>query len=141
MLASDMTAEALQGRRRRYACRPINDWNRSARFGLFGLTFKGPFFLYAYRLIDTALGARLGPVVTLKTSIIKALTSNVCMDPFYVLGFFSYMGALEGNTPERIGHKVRKAFLPAYTKGIAFWCTANVINFRFVRGWEAVRDN
>ena len=108
-----------------------NDWARSARFGWFGLTFKGPFFLYAYRFVDAFLDARLGPV-TLRTSLIKAMVSNACMDPFYILGFYVYISALEGLSVEHICDKVRSSFLPALTADLSYWFTANVINFRFV---------
>ena len=140
MLVGDVTCQALQGRKSSphahqgqssWSLR-TNDWARSARFGLVGLTLHGPFFLHGFRWLDTALTPRIGTAVSLRTSIMKAFAGNVTIFPVYVTGFFAYMGALEGLDAKGIGHKLQNSFVPTYKSGFTFWIFANIANFQYV---------
>jgi hypothetical protein len=109
-----------------------NDWDRTARFGMLGITLHGPFFLYGFRWLDRSLAPLLGQTVSLRTSAVKAIAGNLSIFPVYVSTFYFYMGMLEGLSPREAVSKVQRCFWPSFSTGFLFWATANLANFQFV---------
>ncbi|PNW76617.1 hypothetical protein CHLRE_11g467738v5 [Chlamydomonas reinhardtii] len=125
MSAGDVICQSLQ---RRGKNTPY-DWNRTARFGLIGLTLHGPYFLWGFRMIDE----RFGPAKNLGTAIRKTAFGQVTLFPCYLAAFFTYITMLEtGGNFTAATDKLRNGFAQAYAVGTLFWPVANVINFMFV---------
>eukprot|EP00270_Netrium_digitus_P019080 TRINITY_DN741_c0_g1_i1.p1 TRINITY_DN741_c0_g1~~TRINITY_DN741_c0_g1_i1.p1 ORF type:complete len:216 (+),score=36.27 TRINITY_DN741_c0_g1_i1:111-758(+) len=104
------------------------DLQRTARFGLVGLTLHGPFFYHGMQQLDL----RFGPAKSLQMAVQKSLIGQFTLFPTYVTSFFLYMGLLEGRSGAALLDKVKAGFSAAFGAGCIFWPLANVINFRFV---------
>jgi len=105
------------------------DIGQSARFGLVGLTLHGPWFYYGFRWLDNTFGT----TTTLKTAVTKTLAGQVLLFPAYIVGFYTYLGFLEGLKSNEIGDKLRATVPATFVTGSVFWPLANVFNFMFIK--------
>mmetsp|Transcript_4461 Transcript_4461/g.7440 ORF Transcript_4461/g.7440 Transcript_4461/m.7440 type:complete len:188 (+) Transcript_4461:188-751(+) len=122
---SDLMAQHVQNR---HKLDKSNDWKRTARFSLVGLTLHGPFFLWGFGMLDKTMG----PGKTLTVALKKTALGQVTLFPTYLTAFFMYMSALEGTGFEGGRKKIQDNFVAMYTSGSVFWPVANVTNFMFV---------
>ena len=103
------------------------DRGRCARFAVVGLTLHGPYFSYAFPILD----AWLGPARTLGAVLKKSAVGNLTVFPVYLAAFYLYMGLLEGKRGDELKQKF-SAFIPSYAIGWAFWLPVNMLNFKVV---------
>lgn len=107
-----------------------NDWSRTGRFGLVGLTLHGPYFLKAFQWLDGKMPPP--PKPRFSVAVRKSLFGQVTIFPVYVTAFNLYMGSLEGKSPRQCLKKLQDAFVPIFVAGSFFWVSANLVNFSFV---------
>ena len=114
------------GARQYIEARNAFDWESVAKFSLVGATLHGPYFLYAFRLVDkikipTILSRGVMPVVA-KTLIVQATVF-----PLFVGALYTYLAFLEGQPLET----KKDAAWKTVSYGAGFWIPANLINFAF----------
>ncbi|KAL4857384.1 PXMP2/4 family protein 4 [Chlorella vulgaris] len=126
-IAGDLLCQSIRASRAGPDKEALN-WRQTARFGLIGLAFHGPYFYNAFRWLD----ATLGPSVTFQRAALKSLTGQVTVFPVYLASFFVLMGTLEGLQPQQCAAKVQAALVPTWVAGSAFWPVVNTINFRVI---------
>jgi len=103
------------------------DLERCARFAVVGLTLHGPYFTFAFALLERWLG----PARTVGAVLKKSAAGNLTVFPVYLAAFYLYMGLLEGKRGHELLQKY-SAFVPSYTMGWAFWLPVNMLNFAVV---------
>ena len=104
------------------------DMNRSARFGLIGMTFVAP----AVRLWYLSMEEMLGSSVTLVNTFRKVGIDQLGFAPFLTAGILTYVGKLQGQTISDIQAKLRNELKNIVITGWKIWPTVQIINFYFV---------
>jgi len=106
------------------------DVHRTGRFALVGLTCHGPWFYFAFGLLDRLMG----PGSTLATVLGKVVVTQIAIFPPYLAALFAYLGVLEGSV-HSLDDAVRvisTKWPGAYAAGCVFWPIANIVNFSVV---------
>lgn len=105
------------------------DQRQVARFALVGATIHAPYWFYGFRLMDKL---PLGPI-SVKTAIIRSLSTQLLLSTPYFILFYSCIGVLEGLTTydQIIEHK-KQPIIDTVRRGFVFWPIINVFNFRFM---------
>lgn len=108
---------------------------RTLRFGVVGLTLHGPYFFKGFAWVDRLFGPAVssGGTVMWKTLGQKVATTQLALNPPFMILLFTWMGTLEGKQwPGEIKDNVVAKFPTAFWAGNVFWPIANFINFRFL---------
>jgi hypothetical protein len=101
---------------------------RSLRWGVAGLTLHGPYFYRGFHMLDRQLGAAKSFGNVMK----KTAAAQLILFPPYLVGLFSYIGVMEGQSCDNIVQKVKTGVPKAFQTGCVFWPIANSINFALV---------
>eukprot|EP00638_Chattonella_subsalsa_P007151 CAMPEP_0117735494 /NCGR_PEP_ID=MMETSP0947-20121206/1341_1 /TAXON_ID=44440 /ORGANISM="Chattonella subsalsa, Strain CCMP2191" /LENGTH=193 /DNA_ID=CAMNT_0005550551 /DNA_START=72 /DNA_END=650 /DNA_ORIENTATION=- len=84
------------------------DWTRMARLASFGFLIHGTAGHFFYGWLDTQLpGTAAGTVVT------KVAIDQLAMNPVFAFVFFSYLGLVSGDSPNKIVKKLKKDWFTA----------------------------
>ncbi|KAI8815374.1 hypothetical protein BJ742DRAFT_783373 [Cladochytrium replicatum] len=93
---------------------------------LFGATINGPYYYYAFRIIDRVVGTS----VSVSSVVIKAISSQTFFSPPYLATFLAYTGYFEGANPV---DRVQSRFVELYTSSWMIWPFVNVVNFKYMK--------
>ncbi|KAI8814207.1 hypothetical protein BJ742DRAFT_786812 [Cladochytrium replicatum] len=106
----------------------IRPWDpyRTLRLALFGTTINGPYYYYAFRIIDRVVGTS----ASVRSVVIKAISSQTFFSPPYLATFLAYTGYFEGANPVE---RVQSRFVELYTSSWMIWPFVNVLNFKYMK--------
>ena len=105
-----------------------HDAARTGRFFAVGAALHGPFFHFAFRALERAVG----PGTRAATVAKKVAIGHGVLFPTYTVGFFYAMSVLEGKGLEHGTRRLEAQFADAFAAGTMFWPFANAVNFAFV---------
>lgn len=108
---------------------------RTLRFAVVGLTCHGPFFYAGFGWVDRLFGSPLTATGSVMWKVLakKVLTTQLILNPPYMVILFAWMGILEGRrSGSSIMNNVVAKWPAAFWMGNLFWPVANTINFRFL---------
>lgn len=127
MAGGDALCQAIRG----YASGKTEislDLMETARFGIIGMTLSGPLLFNGLRLIDS----RFGPTTNMKTSITKTFFGHFTLFPMGAVGVFTYLGILEGHTPNDIVTKITQTLPLTLAAGSGYWPIVNFVSYMYV---------
>mmetsp|Transcript_8111 Transcript_8111/g.17483 ORF Transcript_8111/g.17483 Transcript_8111/m.17483 type:complete len:271 (-) Transcript_8111:156-968(-) len=103
------------------------DSARLLRMALFGLLVHGPTGHFFYGAMDRAIpGTEAWKVVT------KVAIDQIAWAPIFTVGFFTFIGLLEGNSTDQIIDKIKADTWTGVTGSWRVWPIVHAINFRFI---------
>lgn len=106
--------------------KPGIDWQRVARFGLFGGLIAGPVMSNWYRVLDKTVNF---------TSANKTLFARVGLDqlafaPCFISVIFSTLGFMEGKNVAQVKDKLQSTWWTALQNNWKLWPAVQLINFK-----------
>jgi len=103
------------------------DFKRLARLSSFGFLIHGPMGHYFYGWLDGQI-----PGTDTKSVISKVAIDQLLMNPVFGTIFFTYLGLVSGDGPDKILAKLKKDLWTAVKGSWTVWPIAHAINFKFI---------
>jgi protein Mpv17 len=139
-VAGDLTAQALEASESHTT--ELGDTIEKKRFpdlkrlgctGFEGSMVGGGLSLYWYAALDRFVGTTLG-LVGGSVAFVAAKVALECVlwHPFTLTLFWTFMGAVEGNSWEKIRSELAADFAPTLATEYLLWLPIDILNFRFV---------
>ncbi|CAL5185390.1 unnamed protein product [Lathyrus oleraceus] len=103
------------------------DFKRTSRMAVYGLLFLGPSQHLWFNFLSKILPKR-----DVNTTLKKIFMGQAVFGPISNTVFFSYNGALQGDSGPQIIARLKRDLLPTLLGGAMFWPVCDFVTFRFI---------
>ncbi|XP_058773388.1 uncharacterized protein LOC131647512 [Vicia villosa] len=103
------------------------DFKRTSRMAMYGLLFLGPSQHMWFNFLSKILPKR-----DVNTTLKKIFMGQAVFGPISNTVFFSYNGALQGDSGPEIIARLKRDLLPTLLGGAMFWPICDFVTFRFI---------